>query len=657
MPLNNQTSISLPYGKTTLGFFPGGNQDYTGSWPTAKIQLEQWLNTGGVTGHRIGMLHGIVGSGWSLTSYTNCRLFWQNVDAQPLISIPSLFPEYALNEDGTNMMHTAGDSRPYQTSQSDPNYNRVYASYDWALSSALMKSRRLAIFQALGGDYPYSSVRVGQELGGNWFWSAYGRMATNGVTYQKMADLISLMSSELRQYWGGTWEINVEPFDNGGSIGKTDILQILNKMDPKWWDIAGVDAYDTCNTAAQQTDHVAGFAAQAGVYIKSVTDAAKLYNKRWAMSEWGVTKSYVGNYAMGDSPYYVQQVHSRAVDTSLAECAYLSYFNGNDWSGSTMTRRDSIANPASLTSGPWSNDPNFPDTISYMKSYDMTEEGLTRLSVPQQPDQVPVQTTLTSRKRRHRSVGRTYFTRVSPSGPAPPAVVLPSGAVPQSLANWSLKFNDDFDGSSVDLTKWSNLDGWSMNGMTAVAGNATVSGGVLSLQMSDATHGAYLSTENAWGYNFLVGDYFEARAYFPGDGTNIYGWPAVWTSGQNWPSNGELDVAEVGAKKVTANYHYGPAGPTSSQLGPYTPAGYWGDAWHTYAVHRKSASEVNFYWDGNLVKTWTPQDSGGGHVLLLNSGAASTQMLGAAGALKVDYVRVWTPAVAQGFGNTFAPTF
>lgn len=219
----------------------------------------------------------------------------------------------------------------------------------------------------------------------------------------------------------------------------------------------------------------------------------------------------------------------------------------------------------------------------------------------------------------------------------------PYGATPQGLANWVLKFSDDFDGTALDTTKWANLDGWSMNSMTASAANVSVANSILSLQMSDASTGAYISTENVWGYNFNVGDYAEAKCYFPGDGTNINNWPAWWTSGQAWPSNGELDIAEVGGKRVTVNYHYGPAGSTSSQLGPFTPTGYWGDAWHVYAVHR-TASAVNFYWDGVLVKSWAPVDSGGGHVLLLNSGYSSALATGAAGAFKIDYVRVWQPA-------------
>lgn len=415
MALNNQTSVSLPRGRTVLGFFPGGDKDYTGSWPTAKTQLETWLNTGGVPGHRIGMLHGIVGTSWSLTSYTNCRYFWQNVDAQPLISIPSMFPQYMLNEDGSTAMHTTGDSRPYNTNTSDQDYGKVYATYDWALSSNIMKQRRLAIWQAIGGDYPYSSLRVGQEIGGNWFWSAYGMQARNGATYQKIADLHSLMSNELRQYWGGTWEVNIEPFDNGGSIGKTDPIAIWSKMDQKALDFCGVDAYGICNNASQQTDQVAGFTAGVMSYIQPALDGAKLLGKRWCMSEWGLSKFYVsGRYGLNDSPYYMQRIHDIAMDTTLPECAYLSYFNGNDWANGAITRRDSVANPTSTTSGPWKDDPNFLNGIAYLKSDAYTEVGLTRATAVAQPDPVPVATGLTNRVRRHRSSGHTYINRLAP---------------------------------------------------------------------------------------------------------------------------------------------------------------------------------------------------------------------------------------------------
>jgi len=43
-------------------------------------------------------------------------------------------------------------------------------------------------------------------------------------------------------------------------------------------------------------------------------------------------------------------------------------------------------------------------------------------------------------------------------------------------------------------------------------------------------------------FNYTYG-YLEARVWLSGTGA-ISNWPAVWTDGQSWPADGELDVME-----------------------------------------------------------------------------------------------------------------
>ena len=67
-----------------------------------------------------------------------------------------------------------------------------------------------------------------------------------------------------------------------------------------------------------------------------------------------------------------------------------------------------------------------------------------------------------------------------------------------------------------------------------------------------------VSTTGANAWELGVGDYVEARVWFaaatasPND--PIANWPAFWTSGANWPANGEIDIAE-GLAKLTSTYH------------------------------------------------------------------------------------------------------
>lgn len=249
-------------------------------------------------------------------------------------------------------------------------------------------------------------------------------------------------------------------------------------------------------------------------------------------------------------------------------------------------------------------------------------------------------------------------TLVFQDGSAP--ALKPSGSVP---GTWTLAFSDEFDGTSVDTSKWLVHDSTvNMNNVTCLASNATVSGGILTLTLSDASHGAYLSTAGTGypgfttkpvnGYQMPVGHYAEAKVWFSGDGTQLYNWPAWWAScDSNWPAGGESDIAEVlgngTAGVLTTNYHYKDSAGNNAQISSGQIAGSWGNGWHTYGMHRK-ASTLDIYWDGTIVKTISTSDTGAGWGLMLNVGAGSygspTTMTGAAGALKVDYVRAWAPA-------------
>jgi len=205
-------------------------------------------------------------------------------------------------------------------------------------------------------------------------------------------------------------------------------------------------------------------------------------------------------------------------------------------------------------------------------------------------------------------------------------------------------FEDEFNGTSLDRSLWSTMDGASMNNVTAHSSNVAVHDGYLSLKLSSATSGAYLSSApfdigGGKGYLLPVGSYAEARVSFPGNGMSIYNWPAWWTgSGPAWPAGGEHDIAE-GLSNLTVNYHDGDGAHNQDPV-----PGSWSNEFHVYGLYR-AADHADVYWDGRRVASYSTGDNGAGQALLLNVGVnspnGSVTALGAASQVKVDYVRAW----------------
>ncbi|WP_210504136.1 DNRLRE domain-containing protein [Nocardioides xinjiangensis] len=247
------------------------------------------------------------------------------------------------------------------------------------------------------------------------------------------------------------------------------------------------------------------------------------------------------------------------------------------------------------------------------------------------------------------SVRRSSATTPSPTQTPTSAGVQPTGVA----GGWSTTFQDEFNGTSLDTSKWKPNwfdEGGSMNNVGTYADNVTVANGEARLQLSSSTRGALIHTGGGYRgdpnrYGLPVGGVAEARIWFPGNGSSLYNWSAWWAndtydgvSGQ--PVNGEHDIAEIlSSGALTVNYH--------SRSGAHNQGsvpGYWGDAFHTYTLHRKPAS-VDVYWDGRLVKSYSTDDSGAPIELILNVGSGQgTTVTGPAGAMRVDYVRAWEPA-------------
>lgn len=188
-------------------------------------------------------------------------------------------------------------------------------------------------------------------------------------------------------------------------------------------------------------------------------------------------------------------------------------------------------------------------------------------------------------------------------------------------------------------TSW--FGGGSMNNVATSASNVSVSAGDLVLTLSSPGTGALVNTDpkqvSGGGFQFGDGYSVEARIFFPGSGDNWDNWPAFWADGQDWPGDGEIDIAE-GLGNATSNYHSSAGADNSGTL-----PGSWAGGWHTYGVDREAGKNL-IYWDGKLVRSYATNDGGAPEYLIFNVGSSGNAVTGAAGAMKVQWVRAWKNA-------------
>lgn len=216
-----------------------------------------------------------------------------------------------------------------------------------------------------------------------------------------------------------------------------------------------------------------------------------------------------------------------------------------------------------------------------------------------------------------------------------------TGNATTGASGWGMPlFSDDFGGTSLNRTLWSDswFNGGEMNDVSTNPANVSVANGNLLLTLKSRSEGALANTNPSdggkQGFQMRYG-YMEARVFFPGEGATIYNWPAWWTDGQNWPTNGEIDIAE-GLDYLSSNYHSSSGANNSNEV-----PGTWSNAFHIYGVNRQ-AGKNDVYWDGKLIRSYTTNDAGSPHYFILNVGAGSRTVLGAGSQVKVDYVRAWS---------------
>lgn len=174
---------------------------------------------------------------------------------------------------------------------------------------------------------------------------------------------------------------------------------------------------------------------------------------------------------------------------------------------------------------------------------------------------------------------------------------------------WTMVWNDEFTGSSVDSSKWNVRNNTTQNNMMGrnFAANVTVSGGMLSIR--SGTDNAVDPSVHPWtcGYLDTIGKMsyaygrWEARMRFPWGAAGQGYWPAFWLRPDDG-GNGEVDIMEAwpGKNDVHQSLWKDYSG-TPHAEGPHkgTPS-FDPTQWHVYAVEVE-ADSLKFYTDDVLV--------------------------------------------------------
>lgn len=279
-----------------------------------------------------------------------------------------------------------------------------------------------------------------------------------------------------------------------------------------------------------------------------------------------------------------------------------------------------------------------------------------------------------------RRVGPRPAPPAPPTPPAPPAPVDACGERPAKAGGgyWSCTFSDDFEGTSLDTSKWL-VQETSYSGMTSghkdcyVDGESSVVVGSGELRMTArrnlepftcaSPYGDFETRSTASGmatrdrFSQVYGRFaFRARfpAREPGSHSALWLYPERHYYGA-WPLSGEIDVAEwFGAlpEKVYPSVHYaGEQPPLSSGLD--CPVATASTAFHTYVVEW-TPTLMRFSYDGRVCfeHAWTPTNVTGSAPfdrpfnLVLSQAWGSlwnapTAQTSGASTLVVDWVRAW----------------
>ena len=151
-------------------------------------------------------------------------------------------------------------------------------------------------------------------------------------------------------------------------------------------------------------------------------------------------------------------------------------------------------------------------------------------------------------------------------------------------------FDEEFNGTSLDTSKWTpNWFGTvgPVNSAEAAgysSSHLSVGGGYLSMTLTaDPIYspklgktvpytGALLTTQPSGQFKVTPPYRIEARMFLPASGGQVANWPAFWSNGNSWPTDGENDVMEGLGGDACWHYHSPPAAPATAPTAT-SPAG------------------------------------------------------------------------------------
>ncbi|MFG0304783.1 MAG: family 16 glycosylhydrolase [Phycisphaerales bacterium JB040] len=190
------------------------------------------------------------------------------------------------------------------------------------------------------------------------------------------------------------------------------------------------------------------------------------------------------------------------------------------------------------------------------------------------------------------------------------------------LAQPTLIWSDEFDGTSLDLTKWEpmigngqayGISGWGNNELqyyTNRSQNITVANGELTITARRENYQGYQYTSarlRTMGKADFTYGRMEARLKLP----STQGiWPAFWMLPTNspyggWAAGGEIDIMEKinDSSVVHGTIHYGGQWPNNTNRGAGTSPGVdLVNTFHTYAIEWDEDS-ITWFFDGQPYNT------------------------------------------------------
>lgn len=259
-----------------------------------------------------------------------------------------------------------------------------------------------------------------------------------------------------------------------------------------------------------------------------------------------------------------------------------------------------------------------------------------------------------------------------------------------SDVQWELVWSDEFDGDSLDESKWSYRLGGAYNDEEQYykKENVSVSDGTLKITAKSETVEDYPYTSGRIstggnGVDLFATKYgrIEARIKLP-EGTGL--WPAFWMMPKdsvygNWPLSGEIDIMEARGRvlnEVNGTIHFGESGNNKRSLGgTYTFEESDITDYHVYAIEWSENEIVWFVDDAEFYRTsnwYTMNDEGmvaeypapfnQEFYIILNLAVGGTYDSYRTPAedelpatMEVDYVRVYHNAVGYSDSNIYMP--